>query len=114
MGELNCPSPLPPEPHFVTNIPQNGSVLVVVLDDVLLVDELVLLDELLVLDDELLLVEVLVLDVVDMLVVVVDGGVGQPASAVGLATLPTTLNTLFETSFVGELVTAPPAGPPKA
>src|SRR4051794_20704352 len=101
MGELNSPSPLPGEPHFVTNMPQKGSVvLVVVLEDVLLLDDVLEL--------------VVVLDVVDTLVVVVEGGTGQPASVVRLGALLAILKTLFAMPLVGELTSTPPAAPPNA
>jgi hypothetical protein len=91
---------------------------VVVLIDVLVeVDELVLEDELVELVDVLLLVEVLVvvelllvvLLLVEVLVVVVGGGVGQPASVVGAVVLLAILKTLLGVPLVGALVTAPPA-----
>jgi len=98
-------------------------VALVVVDVLVLVVEVVLVEVVLVLVVVLILVEVvlvvvdvlvLVVEVVDTLVVVIDGGVGQPASVVGAVALLAILKTLFGVALVGALVTAPPAGPPKA
>jgi hypothetical protein len=103
----------------------------VVLDDV---DELLEVDELeVVLEEELEVVEELVVmlvleevldvdeevllvldELLDAVVVVVVGGIGQPASLVGALVLFTILNTLFGVPVAGAMRSAPPAAPPKA
>src|SRR5262249_4472129 len=76
--------------------------------DVLVLDEELLLEELLL----EVLVDVLVdVDVVDTVVVGM-ADTGHPVSTVGADVLATTLNT-FVPLPEGELVTAPPAAPPK-
>jgi hypothetical protein len=85
----------------------------VVTDDEVEVDELVevLLEVLEVLVDVVEVVELLVVVVVEVDVV---GGLGQPATKSGFVLVPAILNCLPGPPVAGELVTRPPAAPPKA
>ena len=88
--------------------------LVELLDDVLVdVLEVLLVVELLVEVDVVGFVDVVVA-IVEVVVVLVLGGPGQPTSAVGAVLFATILKSLFAGPVVGEFVTAPPAAPPKA